>query len=108
MTRVLGCLTVDHKGRTTIPQAMRRELGLREGTQIRVEVSDNGVFELVPAAIIPLDQLWFHTPEVQARITKAEADFRSGRSTRTAGEAETRRFLDSLKENTSRAKTKKG
>lgn len=97
MPKILGCLTVDRKGRTTFPQSIRRELGLREGTQLRVELSDYGTFELVPAEVIPQDQLWFHTAEVQARVTRAETDFREGRSTRTAGEKDTLRFLDSLK-----------
>lgn len=97
MAKMLGYLTVDPKGRTTLPQSLRRELGLREGTHIRVERSDAGTIELVPTAMIPQDQLWFHTKEIQSRIARAEDDFRSGRSTKTHGEEETQAFLDSLK-----------
>ena len=95
--RTLGFLTVDEKGRTTIPKTMRRELGIRAGTQLRVDLSGDGVVELVAAELIPHDQLWFHNPTVQAGIAKAEADFREGRSKRTDGPQETQQFLDSLK-----------
>lgn len=107
MTKVLGFLTVDQKGRTTIPQGMRRELGLQAGTQLRVDRCDNGAFELIPSEVIPRDQLWFHTPGVQAGIAKAEADFREGRSVRTEGPEETQRFLDSLKTTMAGAKKRK-
>lgn len=96
--RTLGFLVVDDKGRTTIPKTMRRELGIGAGTQLRIDASADGTFELVPAELIPHDQLWFHNPTVQTGIAKAEADFREGRSTRTEGPEETQRFLDSLKE----------
>lgn len=95
--KTLGFLTVDDKGRTTIPKTMRRALGIGAATQIRVDESPDGTFELVPAELIPHDQLWFHTSAVQARIARAEADFSEGRSTRTEGPEETQRFLDSLK-----------
>lgn len=97
MSKVLGFLTVDNKGRTTIPREMRQELGLDKGAQLRVDRTKNGVFELVPSALVPLDQLWFHTPEIQARIRKGEDDLASGRSHRTSGPRETKRYLDSLK-----------
>lgn len=105
--KVLGFLTVDQKGRTTIPQDMRRALGIREGTQLRIDRADDGVFELRPSEVIPQDQLWFHTSEVQAGIAKAEADFRDGRSVETKGPQETQRFLDSLKAKARSAKTRK-
>jgi hypothetical protein len=51
----------------------------------------------VPAALVPRDQLWFHHPEMQRRIRKAEADLAEGRTrmTRTVGEAQT--LLDGFK-----------
>ena len=51
----------------------------------------------MPAALVPKDQLWFHHPEIQARIAEAEADFRDGRSTRTDTPEEAQAYLDSLK-----------
>ena len=95
--KTLGFLTVDDKGRTTFPKTMRRELGIRSGTQLRVDLSSDGVVELVASELVPRDQLWFHNPTVQAGIAKAEADFREGRSKRTDGPEETQQFLDSLK-----------
>lgn len=97
MSRTIGFLTVDHKGRTTLPRELREELGITEQTQIRVDRTDDGVYELVPAVLIPQDQLWYHSPEGRERLRVAEESFTGKRSTRTSGEAETRHFLDSLK-----------
>lgn len=97
MSRTIGFLTVDRKGRTTLPQELRDELGLGEHTQLRIDRTDDGVFEIIPSVVIPRDQLWYHSPEVRERLRRGEASFRDGRSTRTRGEAETRRLLDSLK-----------
>jgi hypothetical protein len=46
---------------------------------------------------VPNDQLWFHQPEMQARIRRAEEDFAAGRSTRTETPAQAQALLDSLK-----------
>lgn len=97
MSRTIGFLTVDRKGRTTLPQEMRDELGIDEQMQLRVERTDDGVYELVPSVVIPRDQLWYHSPEGRERLRSAEDSFRQGRSTSTNGEEETHRFLDSLK-----------
>lgn len=91
-------MTIDRRGRGTLPEEVRRELGLDdEYNLVIVEKTPRGTFELVPAALIPRDQLWFHHPEMQARIAQAEADFREGRSTYTATPEEAQAFLDSLK-----------
>ena len=97
MSRTIGYLTIDPKGRTTLPREMREELGITEQTQLRVERTDDGVYELIPSVVIPQDQLWYHGPEGRERLRVAEDSFRDGRSTRTSGEAETQNFLDSLK-----------
>jgi AbrB family looped-hinge helix DNA binding protein len=94
----VGFLTIDQKGRTTFPQELRRELGINEHTQLRIDRTEDGVYELVPAELIPRDQLWYHSTEGRARIERAEDDVRSGRSTRTRGKDETQRHLDALKE----------
>jgi AbrB family looped-hinge helix DNA binding protein len=107
MSRTIGFLTVDHKGRTTLPRELREELGITDQTQIRVDRTDDGVYELVPAVMIPQDQLWYHSPEGRERLRVAEESFREGRSTRTKGEAETQRFLDSLKKPTARRSRKR-
>lgn len=95
--RSISFMTVDAKGRATLPEEVRRALGLEGGDFLLLEKTERGTYELVPATLIPKDQLWFHHPEMQARIAKAEADRREGRvvSTETAEGAQA--LLDSLK-----------
>lgn len=92
-------MTIDRRGRGTFPEDVRRDLGLtEEDTNLLIlEKTPRGTYELVPAALLPKDQLWFHHPEMQARLAQAEADFREGRSTRTDTPEEAQAFLDGLK-----------
>lgn len=97
MGAVLGVLTLDGKGRVVFPQKLRDELGLVEGTQLLVEREADGQVLLVPAELVPRDQLWFHSPEMRERMARAEESVQQGRSTRTKGEAQTQAHLDRLK-----------
>jgi bifunctional DNA-binding transcriptional regulator/antitoxin component of YhaV-PrlF toxin-antitoxin module len=92
-------LNVDKRGRSTLPEEVRRDLGIEgdEGALVILEKTDRGTYELVPAALVPRDQLWAHHPEMRGRIEEAEADFRTGRSTRAETPEEAQRHLDSLK-----------
>lgn len=92
-------LNVDKRGRNTLPEEVRRDLGVEgeEGALVLLEKTERGTYELVPAALIPRDQLWVHHPEMRGRIEDAERDFRSGRSTRTETAEDTQKYLDSLK-----------
>lgn len=92
-------MTIDKRGRGTLPEEVRRDLGLdgEEGSFVILEKTSRGTYELVPATLIPKDQLWFHHPEVTARVAEAEADFREGRYTRTGTPEEAQSHLDSLK-----------
>ena len=92
-------MTVDKRGRGTFPEEVRRELGLgsEDANLVILERTGRGTFELVPAALVPKDQLWFHHPDIQARVAEAEADFREGRFTRTNTPEEAQAYLDSLK-----------
>ena len=90
-------VVVGNKGRVTLPEAVRKHLGLEEGDELGVELSPNGTAELVPLALIPKDQVWFANPEVQERISEALDDIRSGRTTRIAKRSEVRSSLDKLK-----------
>ena len=90
-------VTLDKKGRATLPEDVRSALGVGAGDLIILERTERGTFELVPAALIPKDQVWFYHPEMQARIRKAEADLAAGRSTATRTPEEARAFLDGLK-----------
>jgi AbrB family looped-hinge helix DNA binding protein len=90
MSSGVSYLSVDRKGRATLPEEVRESLGLRPGDFVLLERTERGTFELVPAALVPRDQLWFHHPEMQRRIRKAEADLAAGRAdtARTASEAQ--------------------
>ena len=93
----LTFLTLDPKGRTTLPEEVREALGVGAGDFILLERTNKGTFELVPATLVPNDQLWFHHPEVRARIARAEEDFARGRSMRTETPEQAQTFLDGLK-----------
>ena len=90
-------LTLDKKGRITLPKEVREALGVGPGDFILLERTNRGTFELVPAVLVPKDQLWFHHPEMQERIAKSEADFAAGRATWTETPEQAQAFLDSLK-----------
>jgi bifunctional DNA-binding transcriptional regulator/antitoxin component of YhaV-PrlF toxin-antitoxin module len=92
-------ITVDKRGRNTLPEEVRRDLGIgkEDSTLMILEKTDHGTYELVPASLIPKDQLWFHHPEMRRRVQEAEADFREGRSTNTSTVEEAQAHLDRLK-----------
>lgn len=48
--------------------------------------------------MIPKNQLWVQHPDMRARISRAEADFASGRITTAASPEEAQRVLDSFKD----------
>lgn len=91
-------MTIDRRGRGTFPEEVRRDLGLDDEANLLIlEKTARGTYELVPAALIPKDQIWFHHPEMQARISQAESEFREGRSKYTATPEEAQQYLDTLK-----------
>jgi bifunctional DNA-binding transcriptional regulator/antitoxin component of YhaV-PrlF toxin-antitoxin module len=95
----MAFLNVDKRGRSTLPEDVRRDLGIDgdEGALVILEKTARGTYELVPAALVPRDQLWVHHPEMRERIEEAESDFRAGRSTRADTPEDAQRYLDSLK-----------
>ena len=97
MASAASFLSLDKKGRTTLPEQVRSDLGVSAGDLILLERTARGTYELVPAALVPKDQLWFYHPEMQARIAKAEEDFRAGRYVETHGPEEAQALLDGLK-----------
>ena len=97
MAAGVSYLSLDQKGRATLPEEVRASLGLRPGDFVLLEKTDRGTYELVPAALVPRDQLWFHHPEVQRRVRKAEADVSEGRTTVTRTVAEAQALLDNHK-----------
>lgn len=77
-TRVREKVRLGGKRQVTIPRRAAEQLRLRTGDVLEVRVQD-GRIELVPMALIPRDQLWFWTPEWQAREREADEDIRAGR-----------------------------
>lgn len=54
------------KQQVTIPRHISKALGLKKGDHLLVRLIDQRL-EMVPASLIPRDQLWFWTPEWQAK-----------------------------------------
>lgn len=97
MATAVSYLSVDQKGRATLPEEVRASLGLKPGDFVLLEKTQRGTYELVPAALVPRDQLWFHHPEMQGRIRKAEADLAKGRTQVTRSVSEAQALLDRFK-----------
>ncbi|MGH7480938.1 MAG: AbrB/MazE/SpoVT family DNA-binding domain-containing protein [Longimicrobiales bacterium] len=95
----MNYMTVDQRGRVTLPEEVRRDLGLTGDDHglVLLEKTSHGTYELVPAALVPKDQRWFHHPEMQRRIEEAEADLRGGRSTAAGTPEAAQARLDELK-----------
>jgi AbrB family looped-hinge helix DNA binding protein len=90
-------LTLDDKGRATLPEEVREYLGAAAGDLLLLERTNHGTYEIIPAALVPKDQLWFHHPDMQARIRQAELEFREGRAETTRTPREAQKLLDRLK-----------
>jgi bifunctional DNA-binding transcriptional regulator/antitoxin component of YhaV-PrlF toxin-antitoxin module len=80
-----------------LPEEVRSALDLEPGDFVLLERTERGTYELVPAALVPRDQLWFHHPEMQRRIGKAEADLAASRTKVTNSAEEAQELLDSFK-----------
>lgn len=57
---------VGAKDQVTIPRRISRALHLKKGDHMLVRLT-GGRLEMVPVSMIPKDQLWFWTPEWQAK-----------------------------------------
>jgi AbrB family looped-hinge helix DNA binding protein len=97
MPETISYLTLDRKGRATLPEDVRESLGLTPGDLVLLEKTDRGTYELVPASLIPRDQLWFHHPAVRRRVARAEADLAAGRAASVATPEGAQALLDGLK-----------
>jgi AbrB family looped-hinge helix DNA binding protein len=97
MATASSYLSVDRKGRATLPEEVRASLGLKPGDFVLLERTERGTYELVPAALVPRDQLWFHHPEMQLRVRKAEANIAEGRTNVTRSIEEAKALLASFK-----------
>jgi len=97
MTSSVAYLTLDEKGRATLPEQVRRTLGLRPGDFVLLERTGRGGYELVPASLVPREQLRLRHPAMQKRIERAEEQVATGGVTRTRTPAEAQDLLDTLK-----------
>lgn len=95
--RSVSYLSIDQKGRATLPEGVRTSLGLRPGDFVILERTERGTYELVPATLVPRDQLWFHHPEMQRRLRKAEEDISAGRTSSARTHAAAQAQLDRFK-----------
>ena len=69
---------VGAKHQVTIPRRISRALRLKKGDHLLVRLEGQRV-EMVPVSLIPKDQLWFWTPEWQAKEREADEDIAQGR-----------------------------
>jgi bifunctional DNA-binding transcriptional regulator/antitoxin component of YhaV-PrlF toxin-antitoxin module len=91
-------ISVDKRGRGTLPEEVRRGLGVgEEGALVLIEKTERGTYELIPAALVPRDQLWFHHPEMERRVREAEAELGEGTGRVAGSPEEAQAVLDSLK-----------
>jgi len=97
MAESVSYITLDGKGRATLPEFVRESLGLAPGDLVLLERTDRGTFELVPASLVPRDQLWFHHPEVRNRVASAEDDLAAGRVSSAPTLEAAQAVLDGLK-----------
>ena len=89
-------IPVGDKGRLTLPEEVRSNLGVGKGDLLVYERTERG-YEIMPAALIPADQKWFYHPEMQERIAAAERGIAAGEGTVVTTLEEAQAFLDSLK-----------
>jgi len=66
------------KRQVTIPRGAAAKLQLNAGDVLEVRVLEDKI-ELVPMAVVPKDQLWYWTPEWQAKEKEADEDVAAGR-----------------------------
>jgi bifunctional DNA-binding transcriptional regulator/antitoxin component of YhaV-PrlF toxin-antitoxin module len=95
--RKSAAVTVGDKGRVTLSEDVRKHLGITEGDVVFIELTEPGVAEIVPAAVVPRSQVWFFHAEVQQRMAEAHADIAAGRTTSIHNAAELRAHLSRLK-----------
>jgi AbrB family looped-hinge helix DNA binding protein len=71
-------VAVNRQGRLTLPVAVRRQLGIRDGVQLEVRINGSAV-ELRPTAIVPAEDRWAYTSKALASLKRALADIKAGR-----------------------------
>ena len=67
------------RGQIAIPKEVRDTLHIKEGDQFFIGIAEGGKILLEPAVNIPRSQVWFWTPEVQAKLKEAEKKYKKGK-----------------------------
>jgi AbrB family looped-hinge helix DNA binding protein len=70
-------VVVDAQGRMTLPESVRRELGIEGESTLAVAVED-GRMVVRPEPAIPPEDAWAYTPEFIERSKKARAQSAAG------------------------------
>ena len=90
-------LTLDKKGRATLPEEVRENLGVGPGDFLLLDRTERGTYELVPAQLVPKEDLWHLNTEIRERLRQAEGEIKAGRSASAATAEEAQGLLDSWK-----------
>lgn len=70
---------VGAKHQITVPRRISKALHLKKGDHMLVRLVDHRV-EMIPASLIPKDQLWYWTREWQKKEREADEDIAHGRT----------------------------
>jgi bifunctional DNA-binding transcriptional regulator/antitoxin component of YhaV-PrlF toxin-antitoxin module len=89
--------TVGDKGRVTLSENVRKHLGVAEGDVVLIELGESGTVEIIAAAYVPRDQVWFLHADMQQRIAEAHRDIAAGRTTGVGKQAEVRAHVQRIK-----------
>ena len=65
------------RNQITIPEKVLKELGIKQGDDLLVEIKD-GAMTLIPAISIPRDEAYLFTPQWQKALRQAEKELRDG------------------------------
>jgi len=82
------------KHQVTIPSRISRALRLKKGDHLMMRLVAGRV-EMVPAALVPKDQLWFWSREWQEKEREADEDIAAGRMKTAASVDELLKDLNS-------------
>lgn len=75
---MLEAVRLGGKHQVTIPHRIAKSLRLKKGDHMLMRLVGTRV-EMIPATLIPNDQLWYWTPEWQRKEREADEDIARGR-----------------------------
>ncbi len=66
------------RGQITLPPAIRKHLGVRDGDDILFYLTENGQVAVAPAQVIDPEQAWFWTEHWQKMEREVDEDIEAG------------------------------